>query len=51
MVFWYNGWYRRAAVAISVAGTLNVTILSVGFVMIAEYFYKKIFKKGKREKP
>ncbi|MFQ7839812.1 MAG: DUF7024 domain-containing protein [Enterocloster bolteae] len=48
MVFWYNGWYRRAAVAISVAGTLNVTILSVGFVMIAEYFYKKIFKK--REK-
>ena len=36
---WYNRWYRRAALAISIAGTMNPVIMGVGIVMIAEYLY------------
>lgn len=37
---WYNQWYKRSAVAISVAGMLNPTIMSIGIVMIIEYLMK-----------
>ncbi len=39
MVSWYNRWYKRSAVAVSVAGMLNPTIMSVGIVMIIWYLY------------
>ncbi|MCR5097702.1 MAG: acyltransferase [Lachnospiraceae bacterium] len=35
--FWYNRWYRPAAVVISLAGMLNPTIMIMGVVMILEY--------------
>lgn len=38
MVCWYNGWNKRAAVFLSLAGTLNVTAMSVGFLLIFDYF-------------
>jgi len=37
LIFWYNKWYKRAAVFVSLAGTLNTTIMSIGIIMIAEY--------------
>lgn len=40
MVSWYNGWYKRAALAVSMAGMLNPTIMSIGMIMIAEYLIK-----------
>lgn len=42
MVCWYNGWYKRAAVFISIAGTLNPTIMSIGIIMIVEYLVRII---------
>lgn len=39
LIFWYNKWYKRAAVFISLAGTLNPTIMSVGIIMICEYAF------------
>jgi len=38
MVFWHNECYKQSAIAIAVAGMLNPTILSIGIVMIAQYF-------------
>lgn len=38
LVFWNNHQWKRAAVFLSVAGTLNATIMAMGFFMIAEYF-------------
>lgn len=40
MVCWYNQWYKRGAVAVSVAGMLNPTIMSIGIIMIIEYLLK-----------
>ena len=37
MVCWYNHWYKRAALSISVAGMLNMTVMCIGFLMIGEY--------------
>jgi len=45
--FWYNKNYHRAALFLSIAGTLNPTIMSVGFFMIAEYFLT-LFQKRER---
>lgn len=42
MVCWYNDWYKRAAIFISIAGTLNPTVLIVGITMIIEYLCKLI---------
>lgn len=36
-VFWYNRWYKRAAVFVSVAGMMNPTIMITGIIMIVEY--------------
>ena len=47
MVCWYNKWYKRAALMISLAGMLNPTILSIGIVMIIEYLTKVL--KDRRE--
>lgn len=49
LVCWYNRWYKSAAVFVSLAGTLNPTIMSVGIIMIAEYIIKIICKKEKEE--
>ncbi len=35
---WYNGWNKRAAVFVSIAGMLNPTVLCIGIIMIAQYF-------------
>ena len=37
MVCWYNQWYKRAALFVSIAGMLNPVIMIWGVVMIAEY--------------
>lgn len=36
-VFWYNHYYKRAGFFVSIAGTLNPTIMSIGIIMIIEY--------------
>ncbi len=49
MVFWYNRWYKRAAVFVAVAAMLNPVILAVGLVMGIEYLifvFKNIDKKS-----
>lgn len=47
---WYNKWYKRAAIFVSVAGMLNPTIMSIGIVMIIEYAYVLLKSKDKSEK-
>ncbi len=44
MVCWSNKWYKGAAIFISLAGTLNPTVLVVGMVMIADFF-STLFRK------
>lgn len=46
---WYNKWYRRAALFISIAGMLNPTIMSVGIVMIVEYIYNLLKNKNREQ--
>ncbi len=45
MVSWYNNWYKRAAIFLSIAGTLNATVMTAGFIMILEYLVKWIKNK------
>lgn len=40
MIFWYNQWYKRAAIFVSIAGMLNPTIMVLGIVMIFEYLIR-----------
>lgn len=47
LICWYNKWYKRAAVFISIAGGLNTTIMSIGIIMIAEYMIQLLQKKPK----
>lgn len=44
---WYNKWFRCAAIAISLAGALNVTIMSVGIVMIFVYLIRLIIDRNR----
>lgn len=46
-IFWYNGCYKRAALFVSLAGTLNTTIMSIGIIMIIEYMIKLLKNKSK----
>lgn len=48
LVFWYNGWHKRSALFLSVAGMLNQTVLIAGIIMIIEYFIK--LWTGRKEK-
>lgn len=50
LTFWYNKQYRRAAFFTSVAGMLNPTIMSIGIVMIVEFFYEIIKDKSQNDK-
>lgn len=50
LVFWYNRCYKRAAIFISIAGMMNPTIMSIGIIMIAEYFVVIIKKEEKNFK-
>ncbi len=45
MVCWSNGWYKGAAIFISLAGTLNPTVLFVGIVMIVDFCISVLRKK------
>lgn len=50
LVFWCNGNYKRAAVFLALAGTMNPAVLATGLVMIAEFLYlayRKIKKQGR----
>lgn len=47
MVFWYNKWYKSAALVLSVCSTMNPTILMAGIVMIIEYLAGIIMQKPK----
>lgn len=46
-VFWYNRQYHRAAIFVSLAGTMNATVLAVGIVMILEYLVR-LFRKERQ---
>lgn len=46
---WYNGWYKRAAVFLSIAGTLNATVMVAGFLIILDYLVRLFLKKKKGE--
>lgn len=50
LVFWYNKQYKRAAFFISVAGMMNPTIMSIGIIMIVEFFYEIVKDKSQNEK-
>ena len=45
MTCWYNRWDTRSAIFVSIAGTLNPTIMAVGIVMIIDYMIRMV--KGK----
>lgn len=45
LVFFYNEEYCKAAIAISIAGTLNITIMFFGFSVISIYLYKMFVHK------
>jgi len=47
MVCWYNKWYKRAAIFVSIAGTMNPVIMSVGIVMIIGYLVRLLASKTK----
>ena len=42
LAFWYRKEWKKAALFISFAGSLNPTIMIVGLAVIADYFYKII---------
>lgn len=44
MVFWVNKEYKRAAIFISIVGSLNPSLLFVGIVMIIEYLARIFFE-------
>lgn len=39
LVYYLNYKYKRAALFLSLAGTLNVTVMFLGFIMIGDFFY------------
>lgn len=41
LVFWYNRQWRRAALFLSMASTMNPTLLAAGLVMIAEFLWER----------
>ena len=46
MLYWHNKEYKKAAVMISLAGTMNIVIMFCGIVMILEYLLKIWTKSG-----
>ncbi len=40
MMYWVNRNYHRAAIFISIAGTMNPTVMAIGMVMILDYLIK-----------
>lgn len=36
---WYKNWYKSAAILVSIAGTMNPTVLAVGIVMIIDFLF------------
>lgn len=53
MMFWYTKEYKKSAVMISIAATMNTVILFCGIIMIADYLYglwRKLDGKGVRNK-
>lgn len=47
---WYNKWYKRAALVISIAGMLNPTILCFGIIMIIDYIVQLLKNRKHNEK-
>lgn len=39
LVFWHNHSWKRAAFFLSIAGSLNPTVMAMGFFMILDYFH------------
>ncbi len=50
LICWHNDWYKRAAVFISLAGTMNSTIMSVGIFLIIDYAIVLIKRKEQNTK-
>ena len=47
MVCWHNRWDKRSAIFLSIAGTLNPTIMAVGIVMIVDYMIRVVNAKDR----
>lgn len=52
LVCWHNRSYKLAAILLSIVGTLNATVMALGFVMIADYCWqlRKRFLEGEDRK-
>ncbi len=46
MVFWFNRWRKLAALFLSLAGTMNPTVMAFGFFMILDYFLEMFRESG-----
>lgn len=49
ITYWYQGCKKKAAVCISIAGTLNPTVLAIGIIMILNWFVKLILHRDKED--
>lgn len=50
MTFWLTGKRNRSAFFLSIAGSMNPTIMAFGMMMIADYFWDMFMASGKRPK-
>jgi hypothetical protein len=50
MLSWYKHWDKRAAAFLSIAGTINPTVMATGFFMIFDYLIRVIQKRDKKDK-
>lgn len=48
ITYWYKGNTRKAAILISIAGTMNPTVLAIGIVMILSWFIKLVKNRDKQ---
>lgn len=51
MTFWLTERNKLAAFFLSIAGTMNITIMAFGMMMIADYFWGIFLRSGKRIRP
>lgn len=50
MVFWFNRWRKRAALFLSIGGTMNPTVMAFGVFMILDYFLEMFTESGRSVK-
>ena len=47
LIFYFNKSYKRSAFFLTIAGAMNITIMALGFFMIASFFVEMQMEKGK----